>query len=1056
MSPATLLQSLFGSLLDSPAIVEIASQAGTKALSLIREHFTYTAYDISKAYQDSYGYALGAIRVGLAAPDKTLAFTDKVFQSKITREFAAQIDHHYLKPFAAKRGVNTEVLSPLRKQLVENIKDLSKRTAQFQFEQVTEEDLAALINYQGTIAITDLVIEQIAPLDDTVADFLRYEGLLGNAVVFFFRECIRRDERLKTTQAVLQREGLCVAVQDIRSELKTVKAKLAQALDDDSPITDLALRRDSLRQAEIVWQTRHVQLMQFNRRFANQLGELLTWAENVCVALANLQEKVTETNENVKEAKSIVEEILAKVTKLMERQNVSAQIKPRDEFTQHNSTSLHLIREMFSQLKQVSPTNPQYYRASISVGSALSSTGDLQRAARLFQQVIEKSQNPAERALGHFNLFQVQLRNKAYSDALPNLEAAIKIDSQKYSLHDTHKYPMKRILGAGGMGCVFLCGYSLEENVRVAVKCFWENQKGSRDEIFHEPLLMAKIAGSFVPEPLDYGFFDNAQQARAFFVTEYIEGAIDGEAWLEKEGALPVKTALPVALQIAQGLQIAHQEGIYHLDLKPANLLLKRTKTGMAVKIIDFGLSQVANSLRDEIAGQKTRSGLTTFGQAIFGTLDYAPPEQQGYVEHFGKPSVKSDIFAFGKTLYRLLTGEMPLEVEPETLEHARGWYELLNSCTRANPAKRPQSVEVLINRLKAIEAKSDTKTKEAAARAERQAEAEQLEKRRQREKASLAKRQAEAERLEKRRQQEQAEQAKRQAEAERLKKAQPAKYGKLFQFEVVTVNSKGEITHREQNQARCQTEDLGNGVTLEMVYVPGGTFMMGSPETEKQREFWQKGVESPQHKVTVPTFFMGKYPVTQAQWQAVMGNNPFYFKGENRPVEKVSWHDAVKFCQQLSEKTGQEYRLPSEAEWEYACRAGTITPFYFGETITPDLVNYDGNYPYASAPKGVYRKQTTDVGSFPPNAFGLYDMHGNVWEWCADAWHDNYKGAPNDGSIWGKGLLAKWFSNDDADRLCLRGGSWVDGARGVRSAYRGRWGPTDRNVLRGLRAARL
>jgi formylglycine-generating enzyme required for sulfatase activity len=747
------------------------------------------------------------------------------------------------------------------------------------------------------------------------------------------------------------------------------------------------------------------------------------------------------------------------ITALMARLNLSSQINARDEFTKHNNASLERIREVMVQLKKLPAQTPEYSRVSLRVGSALSSSGDLQRAARLFQQAIENSQNPAERALAHFNLFQVQLRDKAFNDALTNLEAAIKIDSQKYSLHDSHKYPMKRILGAGGMGCVFLCGHRLKKNARVVVKCFWENQKGSREEIFREPLLMAEIAGSFVPEPLDYGYFDNARQARAFFVTEYIEGAIDGEAWLEKEGALPVKTALPVALQIAQGLQIAHQEGIYHLDLKPANILLQKktsevletSEVSIAVKIIDFGLSQVANSLRDGIAGQKTRSGLTTFGQDIFGTLDYAPPEQQGYI-HFGKPSAKSDIFAFGKTLYRLLTGEMPLEVEPETLEHAPNWYELLYSCTRTNPAKRPQSVEVLINRLKAIEAKSETKKKEAAAQAKRQAEAERLEKRRQQ--AAQAKRQAEAEQLEKRRQLEKAEQAKRQVEAERQKKVQQkeAKYGKLYQFEVVTVNSKGEIIHREQNQARCQTEDLGNGVMLEMVYVPGGTFMMGSPETEKQRS----NAESPQHKVTVPTFFMGKYPVTQAQWQAVMGNNPSRFKGENRPVENVSWHDAVKFCQQLSEKTGQEYRLPSEAEWEYACRAGTITPFYFGETITPDLVNYDGNYPYASAPEGVYRKQTTDVGSFPPNVFGLYDMHGNVREWCADVWHDNYKGAPSDGSIWGKGLLAKWFSNDDADRLSFRGGSWnVDAAR-MRSAYRGDWGPTYRNVNGGLRAARL
>jgi len=684
------------------------------------------------------------------------------------------------------------------------------------------------------------------------------------------------------------------------------------------------------------------------------------------------------------------------ITALMAQLNLSSQINARDEFTKHNNASLERIREVMVQLKKLPAQTPEYSRVSLRVGSALSSSGDLERAARLFQQTIANSKNPAERALAHFNLFQVQLRNKTYSKALINLEAAIKIDSQQYSLHDTHKYPMKRILGAGGMGCVFLCGHRLKKNARLAVKCFWETRPGSRDEIFHEPLLMAEIAGNWVPEPLDYGYFDNAHQERAFFVTEYIEGAIDGEAWLEKEGSLPVKTALPVALQIAQGLQIAHQAGIFHLDLKPANLLLQRTQTGIAVKIIDFGLSQVANSLRDEIAGQKTRSGLTTFGQAIFGTLDYAPPEQQGYI-HFGKPSAKSDIFAFGKTLYRLLTGEMPLEVEPETLEHARGWYELLYSCTRTNPAKRPQSVEVLINRLKAIEEASETKNGTPA----------------------------------------------RPKSVPTPARGNQNQQGKLFQFEVVTVNDKGEITHCEQTRASCQTEDLGNGVTLEMVYIPKGTFMMGSPETEKQRS----NDESPQHKVTVPTFFMGKYPVTQAQWQAVMGNNPSRFKGENRPVEQVSWHDAVKFCQQLFEKTGQEYRLPSEAEWEYACRAGTTTPFYFGETITPDLVNYNGNYPYASAPKGVRRGQTTDVGSFPPNAFGLYDMHGNVWEWCADAWHDNYKEAPTDGSIWGNG---------NADCLSLRGGSWDYYASWMRSAYRNDWLATNRDAFLGFRVARL
>jgi formylglycine-generating enzyme required for sulfatase activity len=246
----------------------------------------------------------------------------------------------------------------------------------------------------------------------------------------------------------------------------------------------------------------------------------------------------------------------------------------------------------------------------------------------------------------------------------------------------------------------------------------------------------------------------------------------------------------------------------------------------------------------------------------------------------------------------------------------------------------------------------------------------------------------------------------------------------KVFRFEVVTLNAKGAIVNRQQKQAEYYVETF-HGTSLEMVAIPGGTFMMGSPETEEERD----DSESPQHRVTVAPFFMGKYPITQEQYEAVMGNNPSNFQGKKRPVEQVSWHDANEFCQILSQITGKTYRLPNEAEWEYACRAGTTTPFHFGETITTDVANYDGNYTYASAPKGVYRQKTTDVGSFPANNFGLYDLHGNVWEWCADIWHKNYNGAPSDGSLWESG-------GDNTQRL-LRGGSWGYDPRNCRSASR-------------------
>ena len=255
-----------------------------------------------------------------------------------------------------------------------------------------------------------------------------------------------------------------------------------------------------------------------------------------------------------------------------------------------------------------------------------------------------------------------------------------------------------------------------------------------------------------------------------------------------------------------------------------------------------------------------------------------------------------------------------------------------------------------------------------------------------------------------------------------------------FFEFEVVTVDASGQINSRRRHSAQYFTEDLGNGISLEMVLIPGGTFLMGSPETELGR--YNK--ESPQHQVTVKPFFMGKFLVTQAQWKAVaalpqininLNHNPSYFKGKNRPVERVSWNEAQEFCARLAQKTGKIYRLPSEAEWEYACRAGTTTPFHFGETITTDLVNYDGNYTYGNAPTGIWRQQTTDVGIFPPNAFGLYDMHGNVWEWCADHWHENYNGAPSDGSVWE-------FGGRDDFRL-LRGGEWIVYPWVCRSAFR-------------------
>ncbi|MFN6209276.1 MAG: SUMF1/EgtB/PvdO family nonheme iron enzyme [Microcystis sp.] len=218
-------------------------------------------------------------------------------------------------------------------------------------------------------------------------------------------------------------------------------------------------------------------------------------------------------------------------------------------------------------------------------------------------------------------------------------------------------------------------------------------------------------------------------------------------------------------------------------------------------------------------------------------------------------------------------------------------------------------------------------------------------------------------------------------------------------------------------------TENLPNRVTLEMVSLPAGQFLMGSPDSDP--DAWD--AEKPPHQVKVNSFAIGKYPVTQAQYEAVMGKNPSHFKNNSwlknnlqNPVEQVSWNDAQAFCQKLSQITGKTYRLPTEAEWEYACRAGTTTRYYFGDDASQlgDYAWYDGNS----------QKTTHPVGQKRPNAWGLYDMIGNVWEWCEDNWHDNYIGAPKDGSA--------WLTNDN-DYPIVRGGCWYNGPDGCRSAYR-------------------
>ncbi|MGK7918182.1 MAG: SUMF1/EgtB/PvdO family nonheme iron enzyme [Prochloraceae cyanobacterium] len=560
-----------------------------------------------------------------------------------------------------------------------------------------------------------------------------------------------------------------------------------------------------------------------------------------------------------------------------------------------------------------------------------------------------------------------------------------------------------------------------------------------------------------IPSLIAY-FEENRQ---FYLVQEFIEGH-DLTQELTQGKQLPESEVIELLENILKPLAFLHQNKVIHRDIKPSNLM-RRNQDGKII-LIDFGaikelsVTQIINT-----------QGETKVG-TIIGTAGYMPSEQG-----LGKPKFSSDIYAAGIIAIQALTGLKveQLEENPETgelvwqhrVQVTPEFSAILEKMVRYHFRERYPTANEALKAVQELSG-SSSKTINPVSDNNRQIVPFKLTSQGTEERITghnLAENNPIIAGLMKRR---------------RLLKWSaligagvgiafversvfdfvyfnhlsspeifdldlpilPAKVKlEKFDFEVVNLDKRGHVIKRSARQAQYFAEDLGNGIALEMVAIPGGTFIMGSPRLLLVSS--EKGSyddERPQHKVTVPPFFMSKFPVTQAQWRAVanlpkvdrnLKPDPSYFKGDRLPVESVNWYDAVEFCQRLSQKTGRKYRLPSEAKWEYAARAGTTTPFYFGETITSELANYDGNYTYASESKGEYREKTTPVGSFVPNAFGLYDMHGLIWEWCADTWHENYHGAPTDGSA--------WLKDGNEKRSTLRGGSWLNNPQLCRSAVR-------------------
>jgi formylglycine-generating enzyme required for sulfatase activity/tetratricopeptide (TPR) repeat protein len=1014
MSLNTLIKAGITALLGGPIIDILVDKASQKATAIFKEKFTFTAFEIAKTYQESYNYALAAITAGLAEPDEKINFLQTLTHSKVEREFAAQIEQDYLQPFADLKGLSRP---ELRLQLIEQLQQLVQQPPIFTAEnrRFTESELAAFIKDDGALAITDLILAQCS-LDKTLEAFLRYDDLLGKATLFFFRELLHDDARAKTTLETLQRENLLVKVDALKTTQDKVLKRLEQQLNVQKNNTKQALDTGDFSQAHqmmeqmehlqkaidtvpqrlqtavATWQNSHQPFLEFSHRFSTWARLLDATLTEVLEQMGAIRGPIIETNENVK---TLLEEFRA----FKQRFDLSTEVKPRDEFTHHTPSSSAQIQKAFAKLKRLPVHN---YQLSLLAGTVVSSTGEIAEAENLFIQARDCAQNKADKALASFNLFQVRLRRQAYPDALADLQSAIGLDPN-YALHDIGRYPIKQLLGAGGMGGVFLCEDKLKKRL-VAVKCFWEKRQGKYENVFKEAMMMDKIAGEYVPEPLNCGYVNAVQQEKPYFVTEYIEGALDGEAWIEKYGKLDVSTGLEVGIHIAKGLQLAHEHKIFHLDLKPANLLLKRTKTGIRVKIIDFGLARVGSSLRDSVL-QGSATGKTQFGQMIIGTLYYAPPEQLGHSE-YGAPSAKSDLYAFGASLYRLMSGEIPQPLNPECLTEAPpALFQLLCQCLNRIPEQRPDSAQQLVNRLEEIKAG----LKKPVVVQSRKREVVQMQSQQQ--------------------------------------SSQPKSFLKVFGGLVVVVvaatliwfnSEKPEelpqvapvaeplieptqtITEVQQNGKVFQDRLKDGSLGPKMVWIPAGQFRMGD-----------------RHEVSVDGFAMSQYEVTFAEYdkfaEATGREKPDdegWGRG-NRPVINVSWHDATAYAEWLSTQTGQKYRLPTEAEWEYAARAGTETKYWWGNEIGSNKANCS-NYSCGDS-----FKYTAPVGSFEPNPFGLYDTAGNVWEWTCSEYSSSYDGSEKS-------------CEEHVSLAVIRGGPWD-----VRVAGRDRYSDDSRYALVGFRLAR-